>query len=85
MKEKAYNLTKLSAIQTVDEFVLIINEHYHFLDPHLLIALAKQFLNPSQILNKLQEQAEKIRYFKRQTNIQSLYQTLQAFCNQNTK
>ena len=79
MKEKAYNLTKLSAIQTVDEFVLIINEHYHFLDPHLLIALAKQFLNPSQILNKLQEQAEKIRYFKRQTNIQSLYQTLKPF------
>ena len=79
MKEKAYNLTRLSAIQTVDEFVLIIIEHYHFLDPHLLIALAKQFLNPSQILDKLQEQAEKIRYFKRQTNIQSLYQTLQTF------
>ena len=79
MKEKAYNLTRLSTTQTVDEFVFTINEHYHFLDPHLLIALAKQFLNPSQILNKLQEQAEKIRYFKRQKNIQSLYQTLQPF------
>ena len=79
MKEKAYNLTRLSAIQTVDEFVLIINEHYHFLDPHLLIALAEQFLNPSQILDKLHEQAERIRYFKRQTIIQSLYQTLQPF------
>ena len=69
MKEKAYNLTRLSAIQTVDEFVLIINEHYHSLDPHLLIVLAEQFLNPSQILDELQKQAEKIRYFKRQTKI----------------
>ena len=81
MKEKAYNLTRLSAIQTVDEFVLIINEHYHFLDLDLLIVLAKQFLNPSQILDKLQEQAEKIRHFKRQTNIQTLYETLQPFVN----
>ena len=79
MKEKAYNLTRLSAIQTVDEFLLIINKHYHFLDSYLLIALAEEFLNPSQILDKLQEQEEKIRYFKRQTNIQSLYQTLQPF------
>ena len=81
MKEKAYNLTKLSAIQTVDEFVVVINEHYHFLDPHLHIALADEFLNPSKILDKLQEQAENIRYFKRQTNIRSLYQALQPFVN----
>ena len=68
LKEKAYDLTRLSAIQTVDEFVLIINEHYHFLDSYLLIALAEEFLNPSQILDKLQEQAEKIESFKRQTS-----------------
>ena len=77
--ERAYSFEDLDYINDINHFFSITSQHYHFLDTHLLIVLAQQFLNPSEILEKLLAHIDKIKQFKKQAEIQSLRQTLQPF------
>ena len=77
--ERAYIFEDLDCINDINHFFSITSQHYHFLDTHLLIVLVQQFLNPSEILDKLLAHVEKIKAFKRATEIQSLLKTLQPF------
>ena len=77
--ERAYNFKDLDGIDDSNQFFTVISQHYHFLDTHLLVVLVQQFLNPSEILDKLLAHVKNIKAFKKQTEIQSLYQTLQPF------
>ena len=79
MAEGAYKFENLDGIEDGNQFFTIISQHYHFLDTHLLVVLAKQFLNPSEILDKLLAHVEKIKAFKKQTEIKSLLETLKPF------
>ena len=82
--ERAYTFEDLDGIKDVNQFFIVISEHYHFLNTHLLVVLAKQFLNPSIILHKLLAHVEKIEAFKRQPEIRSLYKTLQPFVSKSS-
>ena len=79
--ERAYtgSFEDLDCINDINHFFSITSQHYHFLDTHLLIVLVQQFLNQSEILDKLLAHVEKVKVFKRATEIQSLRQTLQPF------
>ena len=77
--ERAYKFENLDGIKDGNQFFTVISQHYHFLDTHLLVVLVRQFLNPSEILDKLLAHVEKIKAFKKQTEIQSLHKTLQPF------
>ena len=77
--ERAYKFEDLDGIEDGNQFFTVISQHYHFLDTHLLVVLAKQFLNPSKILEKLLAHVENTKAFKKQTEIRSLYKTLQPF------
>ena len=77
--EKAYNFKDLNGIKDCNQFFNVISQHYHFLDTHLLVVLVKKFLDPSEILDKLLAHVDKIKKFKKQAEIQSLYKTLQPF------
>ena len=77
--ERAYNFEDLDGIEDGNQFFTVISQHYHFLDTHLLVVLVQQFLNPSEILDKLLAHVQKIKVFKKKTEIRFLYQTLQPF------
>ena len=77
--ERAYKFEDLDGIKDVNEFFTVVLQHYHFLDTHSLVVLVQQFLNPSKILEKLLAHVEKTKAFKEQTEIRSLYKTLQPF------
>ena len=57
----------------------IISSHNHFLNCHLLVVLAEEFLNPSELLDNLQRHEEDIEQFLSNTKIQSLHKTLTPF------
>ena len=63
--EGAYKFENLDGIEDGNQFFNAISQHYHFLDTHLLVVLVQQFLNPSEILDKLLNHLEKIKAFKK--------------------
>ena len=72
-------LDELTHVKTIDCFIQIILPQYHFLNCHLLLVLVDEFLNPSEILEKLQTHIDKIKVFNNNTKIKYLYQTLTPF------
>ena len=72
-------LDELTHVKTIDCFIQIISPHYHFLNCHLLLVLVDEFLNPSELLDKLQTHVDKIKVFRNNTKIKYLYQTLTPF------
>ena len=77
--EGAYKFEDLDGIKDSNQFFTVISQHYHFLDTHLLVVLVQQFLNPSEILEKLLAHVENTKAFKEQTEIRSLHKTLEPF------
>ena len=72
-------LDKSTHVETIDCFIQIILPHYHFLNCHLLLVLVDEFLNPSELLDKVQTYIDNIKVFKNNTKIKYLYQTLTPF------
>ena len=70
-KEIVYN--ELSHVENLTSCLDIISSHNHFLNCHLLVVLAEEFLNPSELLDKLQTHAEDIEQFLSNTKIKSLH------------
>ena len=80
--EPAYEIEELSydaELQDVNSFFNIVSKHYHFLNCHLLIVLVKQFLNPSQLLDKLQTHTQDVKKLKNNAKIRYLHRTLAPF------
>ena len=80
--EPAYEIEELSydtELQDVNSFFNIVSKHYHFLNCHLLVVLVKQFLNPSQLLDKLQKYTQDVKKFKNNAKIRYLHKTLAPF------
>ena len=71
-----HDIKELNEAKSIDQFFDIISPHYHFLDFHLLLVLAKQFINPSELLDKLQMHRDNVRKFMNSTKIRQLYLTL---------
>ena len=78
-KEKAYNFEELSNVKNTICFIDIISAHYHFLNCHLLMVLVEHFLNPSQLLDKLQTHIQNVKNFKDNAKIRYLQKTLTPF------
>ena len=76
-KEIVYN--ELSHVENLTSCLDIISSHNHFLNCHLLVVLAKEFLNPSELLDELQTHEEDIEQFLSNTKIQILHKTLTPF------
>ena len=84
--ERAYNLSsELSDVEKINRFFDIISVHYHFLDCHLLVVLVKQFLNPSELLIKLQTHVQSIKDFKNNMKIKLLHNTLTPFAKKSAQ
>ena len=77
MRGIVYN--ELSHVENLTSCLDIISSHNHFLNCHLLVVLAKYFLNPSELLDDLQTHEEDIKQFLSNTKIQTLYKTLTPF------
>ena len=75
-EEKAYNLDELNNVDNINSFLDVTSKHCHFLKIHLLRTLVSQFLNPSDILQRLETYAMQIEDFKRCSKIRSLSNTL---------
>ena len=68
-----------SHVENLKSCLEIISSHNHFLNCHLLVVLAEEFLNPSKLLDKLQTHEEDIEQFLSNTKIQTLHKTLTPF------
>ena len=80
--EPAYEIEELSydtELQDVNSFFNTVSKQYHFLNCHLLVILVKQFLNPSQLLDKLQKYTQDVKKFKNNTKIRYLHKALAPF------
>ena len=76
-KEIIYD--ELSHIENLTSCLDIISSHNHFLNCHLLVVLAKEFLNHSKLLDELQTHDKDIEQFLSNTKIQTLHKTLTPF------
>ena len=77
--EKEIVCNELSHVENLKNCLKIISSHNDFLNCHLLVVLAKEFLNPSKLLDKLQTHEEDIEQFLSNAKIQNLHKTLTPF------
>ena len=68
----------LVEIKTVENFLLVISNYYHFLNYDLLVTIAEQFLDNTDLLQNLQINAANVDAFMDTTEIQCLQRTLEA-------
>ena len=76
-KEIVYN--EPSHVENLTSCLDVVSSHNDFLNCHLLVVLAKEFLNPSELLNELQTHDKDIEQFLSNTKIKSLHKTLTPF------
>ena len=72
-RRKAYNIKdKLFNVETFQEFINVISDHYDFLYHKLLADLVKWFLPESVLSQKLKEHDENVEKFWKNTEIEKL-------------
>ena len=73
---KAYRSIKgLTDVKTTDEFFVIVDEHYSFLDCDLLVTIVES-LQKKELLDEMQGHVKAIRAFKRNASVKSLQKNL---------
>ena len=82
-KEIVYN--EISHVENLTSCLDIISSHNDFLNCHLLVVLAEEFLNPSELLDNLQRHEEDIEQFLSNTKIKSLHKSLTPFVNKSSQ
>ena len=76
-RKRAYKITGLTEVRSVEKFFNLIEPHYTFLNCYLLVKLALSLL-PS-VKQSAQEYANKVEEFKKSVKVRSLHKTLTHF------
>ena len=72
----AYCIKDLNDVKTTDEFFVIVDEHYSFLDCDLVVTIVES-LQKKELLDEIQGHVEAIRAFKRNASVKSLQNNLE--------
>ena len=79
-QKKAYKITGLTEVKSVEKFFEVIEPYFTFLNCYLLVNLALSLL-PS-VKQRAQEYVSKVEEFKNATKVRSLHKTLTHFFNE---
>lgn len=84
-EDRAYSFKELHDVADISSFFRIILPHYHFLDCHLPMVIARRFLNPSEVLEGLYRHQRNISLLKQNVKIKELKGVLESFVEKSTK